>query len=414
MATIGWIDFSPKDRSRVGSVLDLLKPEGMVDELGLGTIRDSISNQLFPGISTIQTRAKYFFIIPYILRDYQLLSFTQKKNKTASKYLEEREYEIMWYLAEKYNFLDGNGVIGITKHKPEKIARRPSAIYWNGIYTYQFIDTRGLSSEEYLSLITRLSFESLLSVKQVYGDEKGDDLDAGYEDFFRIKVPQNPDWLQDLNLELNKAEAEFFEDRIISISKGKLISELLLNERLWQNFKKSEKFMDFAKFAARASLTVQKESLIGLKDIIILAHDFSELMHGAHIVYNCLLQKKIFNKDYFEENWAKWLQNLHSSMIDFRSFDPDKLFILPSHTRDATIHFIKKWWILAKNNFNNISERDDIVINQEAIVKGSKARLRWNKFDDVRENSWLGINYFDYRFNQAKTILNDIKTGLNT
>ena len=61
MATIGWIDFSTNDRDRIGSVLDLLSPEGMVDELGLGPIRDALANQLFPGISTIQTKAKYFF-----------------------------------------------------------------------------------------------------------------------------------------------------------------------------------------------------------------------------------------------------------------------------------------------------------------------------------------------------------------
>ncbi len=63
MATIGWIDFTTNDRNRIGSVLDLMKPEGMVDELGLGTIRDALANQLFPGISTIQTRAKYFLLL---------------------------------------------------------------------------------------------------------------------------------------------------------------------------------------------------------------------------------------------------------------------------------------------------------------------------------------------------------------
>jgi hypothetical protein len=64
MASIGWIDFSPAHRERVGTILELLKPEGMVDELGIGSIRDAVADNLFPGISTIQTRAKYFFIVP--------------------------------------------------------------------------------------------------------------------------------------------------------------------------------------------------------------------------------------------------------------------------------------------------------------------------------------------------------------
>ena len=64
MAQIGWIDFSPDHRDRVAAVLDMLKPEGVVDELGIGSIRDAFADQMFPGISTIQTRAKYFFIVP--------------------------------------------------------------------------------------------------------------------------------------------------------------------------------------------------------------------------------------------------------------------------------------------------------------------------------------------------------------
>jgi hypothetical protein len=61
MFEIGWIDFSNKDRERAKRLLSFIKPEGQLDELGVGYIRDAVSNQIFPGISTIQTRAKYFF-----------------------------------------------------------------------------------------------------------------------------------------------------------------------------------------------------------------------------------------------------------------------------------------------------------------------------------------------------------------
>lgn len=412
MASIGWIDFSPKDRNRVGSVLDLLRPEGMVDELGLGTIRDSISNQLFPGISTIQTRAKYFFIIPYILREYQSLPLAQRRAKTASKFLEEKEYEIMWQLAEKYNFVEGNGVIGISKHKPEKIIRRPSAIYWTGLYTYKFVDTHGLSTEDFLNQATNSSLESLLSIKQTDTDENNDDKDAGYEDIFRIKVPRKPNWSENLNLDLDKEEAEFFEDRIISMSKNKLVAELLINERLWQLFINTDNFMDFIKAAAKIILYKRDHLSSGLKETLILAHDFSELMYGAHIAYNNQLHQKVFNKNYFEDDWVKWLQNIQTRMLESQNFDPDRLFALSLNTRETTVQFVKKWWELTKNNFNDLDERDNLIAFQEAMVKGSKARLKWNKVDDVQEEKWLGLKYFDYRFFQAKTILKDIKTGL--
>ena len=62
---LGWIDFSKEDRNKVFNVLNLLSEEGVLDELGIAPIRDAFSNIFFPGITTIQTRAKYFLIVPY-------------------------------------------------------------------------------------------------------------------------------------------------------------------------------------------------------------------------------------------------------------------------------------------------------------------------------------------------------------
>ena len=36
------------------------------DELGLGPIRDSITDHLLPGTSTIQTRVRYMLFVPWI------------------------------------------------------------------------------------------------------------------------------------------------------------------------------------------------------------------------------------------------------------------------------------------------------------------------------------------------------------
>ncbi|MEI7616080.1 MAG: hypothetical protein WCJ54_05135, partial [Actinomycetota bacterium] len=171
-------------------------------------------------------------------------------------------------------------------------------------------------------------------------------------------------------------------------------------------------FMDFIKTAAKIILYKRNNLPPGLKEILILAHDFSELMYGAHIAYNNLLQRTVFNKNYFEEEWVKWLQNIQTGMLEYQNFDPDQLFVLSSNTRDTTVQFVKKWWELTKNNFNDLDERDKLIAFQEAMVKGPKARLKWNKVDDVVEEKWLGLKYFDYRFFQAKTILKDIKTGL--
>ena len=66
---LGWIDFSKEDRQKAFDVINLLSEQGAVDELGIGVIRDAFANYFFPGTSTIQTRAKYFLIVPYMLRE---------------------------------------------------------------------------------------------------------------------------------------------------------------------------------------------------------------------------------------------------------------------------------------------------------------------------------------------------------
>ena len=68
MSPVGWIDFSSEHRQKVQTVLDLLKKRGVIDELGSGMIRDAFAERLFPGISTIQTRAKSFTLTAYLIQ----------------------------------------------------------------------------------------------------------------------------------------------------------------------------------------------------------------------------------------------------------------------------------------------------------------------------------------------------------
>ena len=398
VASIGWIDFSQAHRNRVNSVLELLKPEGTVDELGLGTIRDAIADQLFPGISTIQTRAKYFFIVPYILYDYQVLKRKNKTNKTAAKYLEEQEYEVMWQLAEAYEYQERNGVIGITKRKPHKIARRPSTIYWNGIGTYNFIQTGGLSFPAFVNRTSVKNLQSLLA-EAVDGDDNKDDIDAGYDNDFKIMTPYVNRWRDNLNLELTQDEAEFFRDRILDRSRKTLIGQVLINETLRDQFFAAGDFMDFAK---RASLLDLEESL---QRSITQAHDFSQIMYGVHLAYNCQLQMRAFQNRTRENEFKNWLRDLKNVMLDFKGFHPQSL---PGKTRLGTKQFIESWWKQIHLNFPDLDVRDELIKKQEFLVKGNKAKIQWDKMDNVREGEWIGLTFFDYRFTQAKRILQDI------
>jgi hypothetical protein len=146
---------------------------------------------------------------------------------------------------------------------------------------------------------------------------------------------------------------------------------------------------------------------------ITLAHDFSELMYGAHLYYNHLLQQKVFQSDFYTDHWNKWVKQLPHAMINYEKFNPIEIFQLYAlTTRSATAEFVKEWWFQAQSNFRNKKKLELLITQQERRAKGNKARLEWNKTEDVKQHKWIGLTFFDYRFYQVKTIINDIKEGL--
>ena len=113
-AGFGWIDFSNEQRDRVFSVIELLNTGGTVDELGIGSVRDNIADWLFPGVSTIQTRPKYFIILTDIFLGYLQRYQKGEKLPLLSTYLKSEEHRIMHLLAKNHSYKDGDGVIGVT------------------------------------------------------------------------------------------------------------------------------------------------------------------------------------------------------------------------------------------------------------------------------------------------------------
>ena len=59
-SSIIWLDFSDDQQRKVNEALRNFEPKDTVDDLGLGSVRDAISNALFPGTSILQTRAQNY------------------------------------------------------------------------------------------------------------------------------------------------------------------------------------------------------------------------------------------------------------------------------------------------------------------------------------------------------------------
>lgn len=407
MAGLGWIDFSPEHRDKVASVIELLKPEGRVDELGIGIIRNALSDVLFPGTSTIQTRAKYFLIVPRIFKDYQTKYEDKKAKPKLKDYLRERENHYIRVLAEKYTDTDEQGVIGITMagtSKSRELVRKPSSIYWTGLRLYKIIRT-SLSLTEYISKHDR--GDSIIELLEITEEEKGDDRDAGYDDIFGISLPDNNEkWNKDLSIELKYEEAGFLRDKIIDNHSDKLIGQVLKNKKRMGIFTKLSNFGDMC------DVFIEKNIPNETKTYLKLAKKFDEIIHGAHIRYNCLLQERFGTDaklDEFTRMWDGWWQGITGNNSTALNFNEDPLFELSHTLRPYSRGFVRHW-ISGLRKSKPIEYFNQLVVDQERANKGVGARLRPGATEKV--NDWIGINGLSYRFPVVRNIVNDIKNGL--
>ena len=65
---IAWLDASSEDQRRMREIVNLFSERESRDELGIGQVRDALSDSLWPGTSTLFTRARYFLFIPWCFR----------------------------------------------------------------------------------------------------------------------------------------------------------------------------------------------------------------------------------------------------------------------------------------------------------------------------------------------------------
>lgn len=86
MSSTGWIDFSSEHRDKVLTVVKLLSEKGVIDELGIGVVRNTFANRLLFWIFTFQPGPKYFALTALLLKDYQEHKSTKRKSRSFEKH----------------------------------------------------------------------------------------------------------------------------------------------------------------------------------------------------------------------------------------------------------------------------------------------------------------------------------------
>lgn len=399
---LGWVDYSNKERNKVMDVLRQLDVPGAVDELGIGVIRDAFANYFFPGTSTIQTRAKYFLIVPYLLKELGDAPGINDANQLLQQLTgEEKNSAIALINHCRSNNIRPNGIIGVDSLPNKWVVRGPADIYWNGIQTYGIFSRNDMSIRSYFqTAIAQSRVKSSREYGKMEKDDESDDQDAGaLNGLFHWDLGSlyTDNWRDNLSINLTLDEALFLEHKIVSTHSDSLLSIILANK------------IDVMKFGSFEQLTNYLNNIgilsDDLSDTIKLANDFNRLYMLATTRYNIMYS--LGENQEALTNWKMFSKNLrYYSSVDLDAID--RKF----HIKNRRLMiFLRN----LKNAFQNesIDEADELIRIQEKSIKTKSRAKLYSDINTRRINEWIGGFLLDYRFHSAKNIINDIQIAEN-
>ncbi|WP_336595826.1 DUF6361 family protein, partial [Bacteroides acidifaciens] len=213
--------------------MKLLQGQGAIDELGLGRIRDAFSNTMFPGMSVLQTHAKYFLLMPALYAYLEKTRITDVRE--ARSIVRDSEIKLTYRLMEG-SAKDMVGIIGadMLRRGEGYVKYDPTYVYLAGLETFGLIP-HGINI--YATLAERSAMFQNTPKKQK-GNEDGaddsDDLLGNRQIFITCGEDYGFGTREPLNITLSHKEAETLKHKIIASTKGSMLS-YLLDSGLYKN-----------------------------------------------------------------------------------------------------------------------------------------------------------------------------------
>ncbi|HCY61916.1 MAG TPA: hypothetical protein DHV59_03570 [Oxalobacteraceae bacterium] len=411
MSAIGWVDFSSTDRELVSKIIDMLAEPGTLDEIGIGQIRDAFSDTLFPGFSTIQTRARYFLAVPQIFRDYLRLSAKEKRRRPFHLYLKDCENQLAQSLVDNHKGREDDlrGIIGSTLVGKGGVARLPSSIYWNGLKKFRIVNTE-LSLSEFCRSMANIDDAYVAVVEDKDGEDDRDALRR--REIVRLTPIYDDGWISKAVLPLTRKEAEFLRDQIrfspamTHSVPAQLLEVKLLDKAINGQFTTFEQLADWLN--TEEKISAQCRAAIGS------AQEFSRMQIGAQIRLDCLVAKRHHQDDrlkQWEDEYARWEKESRQQGLFQRDATDSWLKFtsaLGIKVRPKTVAFLRNWNVMMHAN-SKPDELDALVEKRCLDNKKEHSVLRRSPSKDIGQ---IGTRALDYRWLQTQRILRDISEGL--
>lgn len=370
----------------------MFKDESTVDEIGIGALRDTIADVLFPGTSVLHTRARYLLFIPWLLHRTAARNLPVDRSLAELRAAETRLIHALLAGGET------DGVIG--RQARERLKSMPSAAYWAATRRFGLRAWPGTVERYFRTSRGRTSV-----TRPDPGSEDpgiGADADGGLDP----SLPSAPGGLlETTTFALTEAEAGYLGDRLLGSTPGSMLAWLLARgdrsdvDYIWQHPAAGE-------FPPALAIAVDH------------GRRLHTAMHGAALLYNLMLAQKAEADDLvdgYRDELAKWRDDLEDTGT-CSGWDRTALwsFLRANNPRISigTQAFVTSWLDSIEGG-GQIEDRDHtraLIRERELQLKGARSRLS----NPAALDNWSGgsgLARLDYRWSVARRLLADINAA---
>ena len=394
--TLTWLDLTASDRDKMRRVLDLFKEQGTVDEMGLGSLRDILSDALFPGTSYIQTRLRYVLFIPWM---YQRLESRKVGPADVARRARTAETDLIGALADS----EDEGVIGVRAR--DSLSRLPSSVYWSALVRW------GIFRHQQSQGWYHTNFARLTDGHDAVGRPDDPGVVWARQPNWHPRLPDPPaPFPQETSFALTRAEADFLRGRMEEQCAGTLLGWLARKgsgapaEHFWDD-------PDAGRTSGKIRATVE------------LARRFSLHVQGIPLLYNLLLAERRHadhgDDDELIDRYRAELAEWAASEAAEDTYDPLVLWNLVAR-RGGRLpgpqrRFVEAWSErIAEADPDAVA--DDVALrglveDREHRLKGARARLA-NPNRLLDWNGRAGVVRMDFRWIRVRQLLIDLHRGL--
>ena len=396
---LSWIDLTAGDRDKMRRVLDLFNEQGTLDEMGLGSLRDTLSDALFPGTSYVQTRLRYVLFVPWLYQELE-----SRRVSTAEVEQAGRQAEIA-LIRPLEGSEDNHGIIGVVARGA--LVRLPSSVYWSSLTRWD-IFRHPQSQGWYHS-----RFAALTDRRGGVGRAEDPGVVWTQEPNWHPRLPAPPSGFpREASFALTCDEADFLRGRLEERCAGTLLAWLARTgcaapaEHLWDD-----------PDAGRAPGPI--------RNTVELARRFSLHVEGMPLLYNLLVAERRHaelgtdDDDAIEKYRAELGAWAAREADESQPYEPQTLWELVVRQGGKVPHpqraFIESWSRqIAELDLAHVAADDrlrTLITQREWSLKGPRARLA----NPNRLRDWsrgVGVGRMDFRWVRVRQFLIDLHRGL--